>query len=893
MLESLRGCVALVFFLGVLIGTPTSDSQDEPCAIGTVANLAIGASARAKSIIRGHEARYGCDQNQATYWQSRPGAPEWYRLDLQSTLSIGSVRIYWDTALYAGAFKVQTAASINGAWTDVYTGTGVSGVQDAILPAGTAARYIRIYVTSMPGQGVAIHELEVYPGSATPPPPIPTPSGWKLEYFTNATVSGASTGVEYVTNILKDFTGAAFPGQVTSTTWSLRATQNLPFQAGNYKFTFTNTDDGVKLYVDGVLKVDHWTYTSTQVFNDYVLMTAGNHDIRIEYYNIGNPGHLEFSYVKEDPPPPTPPAGSSGWTATYFNGTNLTSQASTKTFSAPTLYEYYSGAAPAGVTNPDSWSARYISSPTFAAGTYEFTAIVDDGMRVYIDGVILIDRWSDWVSDADMTRKATKVLTAGAHEVKVETYNSGGPGSIDVSWAAVTPPPDASWTGQYYSDTSLTTAIGASFTEAAGALNYDWGTLAPTQLGTQTDTWSARWTCTAQFEAADYTFSVTSDDGVRLYIDNVLVIDKWINQPATTYTYLKTMTAGSHALKVEFYDQGGEAVLKASWSKYTPPAPGSNMGGPNGDIPLRTPGTPVLLNTGVQYNGTQTVGAGQRFIGGKINANGSNVGLYINDGALEVSGVEIYNLGGGYGGGLYFNGYDYKGLKVHDIWIHDGGTDGVNLNRDGDTNGIKNVIMDNILMERMGSDGIHIKGSNRGDGQAPNRQASMENIVLINSKARNCNSINTNGFAIELQDGVLSNWYENNESDKAFSIVGHDNLMLKGNRMTGLDTWGFEIGNVINSTVRDNDGGNTNTGWSNTAFYETGVDGQSPYPGTNFNNTFINNKAKGSSQGFYLNDGHSQTFIDNCFAAGATRYGVNNPTYDTSKDVHTNDHDCP
>ena len=37
------------------------------------------------------------------------------------------------------------------------------------------------------------------------------------------------------------------------------------------------------------------------------------------------------------------------------------------------------------------------------------------------------------------------------------------------------------------------------------------------------------------FAPGDYEFAVTADDGVRLYVDGVRVIDKWIDQAPTTY----------------------------------------------------------------------------------------------------------------------------------------------------------------------------------------------------------------------------------------------------------------------------------------------------------------------------------------------------------------------
>ena len=76
------------------------------------------------------------------------------------------------------------------------------------------------------------------------------------------------------------------------------------------------------------------------------------------------------------------------------------------------------------------------------------------------------------------------------------------------------------------------------------------------------DYFSARWTRTSHFDAGSYEFSVTADDGVRLYIDGKLVIDKWIDQGPTTYIVTKTLTAGDHSIKMEYYERWVGAVAK-------------------------------------------------------------------------------------------------------------------------------------------------------------------------------------------------------------------------------------------------------------------------------------------------------------------------------------------
>jgi glucose/arabinose dehydrogenase/PKD repeat protein len=97
------------------------------------------------------------------------------------------------------------------------------------------------------------------------------------------------------------------------------------------------------------------------------------------------------------------------------------------------------------------------------------------------------------------------------------------------------------------------------------AINYDWGSSSPSGSGVGPDNFSVRWAGTHSFATTGtYTFTATADDGVRVYLDGTLVIDQWKDQSATTYTASRTVTAGNHELKVEYYENSGDAVARFS-----------------------------------------------------------------------------------------------------------------------------------------------------------------------------------------------------------------------------------------------------------------------------------------------------------------------------------------
>lgn len=127
--------------------------------------------------------------------------------------------------------------------------------------------------------------------------------------------------------------------------------------------------------------------------------------------------------------------------------------------------------------------------------------------------------------------------------------------------------PSGSWTGRYWNNLSFSGTPVLTRNDGAGALNFDWGSGSPgTSCGVSVDNFTARWTRTASFSAGTYRFTTTTDDGVRLYVDSVLRIDHWIDQGPTTYTADVTLGAGNHNLQMDYYERGGGAVAKLSWS---------------------------------------------------------------------------------------------------------------------------------------------------------------------------------------------------------------------------------------------------------------------------------------------------------------------------------------
>ncbi|MCX6811988.1 MAG: PA14 domain-containing protein [Candidatus Berkelbacteria bacterium] len=102
-----------------------------------------------------------------------------------------------------------------------------------------------------------------------------------------------------------------------------------------------------------------------------------------------------------------------------------------------------------------------------------------------------------------------------------------------------------------------------SFQEST--IDHDWGSGGPAGL---TDYFSVRWESISPdiwFESGNYQFKVRVDDGVRLYLDGQLIIDKWLTHAATTYQVERYLSQGYHNIRLEYFERAGQAVIRLSW----------------------------------------------------------------------------------------------------------------------------------------------------------------------------------------------------------------------------------------------------------------------------------------------------------------------------------------
>ncbi|WP_169703237.1 PA14 domain-containing protein [Candidatus Kuenenia stuttgartensis] len=266
-------------------------------------------------------------------------------------------------------------------------------------------------------------------------------------------------------------------------------------------------------------------------------------------------------------------AVSSGqWKGEYYNNKNLSgSPVMTRDDGSRNLnFDWGSGSPSSSCgINSDDFSVRWTRTVSFDANTYRFTVTCDDGFRLYIDGISKLEKWIDQGS----TEYTVDVsLSSGDHTIKLEYYEAGGGAVAKLSWEKVSSNSCTAtvssdrWKGEYYNNKDLSGSPVMTRDDGSGNLNFDWGSGSPSSsCGINSDDFSVRWTRTVSFDANTYRFTVTCDDGFRLYIDGISKLEKWIDQGSTEYTVDVSLSSGNYTIKMEYYEADGGAVAKLSW----------------------------------------------------------------------------------------------------------------------------------------------------------------------------------------------------------------------------------------------------------------------------------------------------------------------------------------
>jgi hypothetical protein len=291
-----------------------------------------------------------------------------------------------------------------------------------------------------------------------------------------------------------------------------------------------------------------------------------------------------------------PGAAGSGLTGEYYNSSGSTNRFATFVFTRtdPRVdFNWGTGSPGAGI-GIDGFAVRWtgqVQAPV--TGNYTFSTVSDDGVRLWVNGQLVIDNWTNHASTTN--NSAPIALTAGTkYSIRMEFYEAGGAAVARLLWAypgqtqtfipqsqlfPAGASPNQPPTVNAGADQTITLPAGANLAGsasddgAAGALTTTWSKLSGP--GTVTFGNAGALSTTASFSASgSYTLRLTASDGTLSSSDDLIVtVNPAASQPPVVNAGAdQTITLpASASLAGSASDDGPPELLATTWSKASGP----------------------------------------------------------------------------------------------------------------------------------------------------------------------------------------------------------------------------------------------------------------------------------------------------------------------------------
>ncbi len=399
------------------------------------------------------------------------------------------------------------------------------------------------------------------------------------EYFANNTLAESptlfietttssretlATGIELFNNDW-GLTGTGFATGIDN--FSVRYRETQQFLGGNYEFTI-NADDAVKLWIDDTLIIDAWNKSDTtqekRSLTTQVALASGEHTLTMEYADYADEAALSLSAKQLSCTPEI------GQICLSLLGQDVNLNPANTHFiqsSNGIKFDLNDFKFPANLSADDNLHLKWEGVFEFDEADYIFNITHGKGkLRFWIDDVIAYE--ADSNNTTSHLEQHVKHMSQGSHRIRVE-QQAVQSAHLDINWekseATCATIPEGEFCTEFFAGIELAGLPIHKRTDAS--INFYWRNGTPEKDSVPTNRFSARWQGYFNFEAGDYRFISSTDDGMRVWVDGEEIISSWKNQGTTEYFADLALSEGKHLVKVEYYENYGWATAKLKWEK--------------------------------------------------------------------------------------------------------------------------------------------------------------------------------------------------------------------------------------------------------------------------------------------------------------------------------------
>ena len=300
---------------------------------------------------------------------------------------------------------------------------------------------------------------------------------------------------------------------------------------------------GSRLIVDGK-EILGDQVSGTAITNDDVFLKAGVRDIALEWSVTKWGKKIDFKLDKVE------------WNVKYYDGIEFDTLEATKTLNN---VNDLIGEKPTTV-GASTYSIKASRGVSLPLGKYRFRLKTDDGARLKINGITIIDAWTD---QGATNYFAEVEHNGGGLKLDIEYYQKSGGSVFEFELAPV------GYFAEYYKGNNLEKPEAGSTLDRNVPIAYRFVDDVNFELGygdllnrVGSDNFSARWRGRIDLPVGRWKIDLTADDGVRLYVGGRLLIDQWKTQNATTYSRKVDLVGRRQDIKVEYFEKSGRAQCK-------------------------------------------------------------------------------------------------------------------------------------------------------------------------------------------------------------------------------------------------------------------------------------------------------------------------------------------